>query len=453
MSIFKNTSAALGRIFDKLRHYGTISDAHLDEAFREIRIALIEADVSLPVIKSFIANIREKIKGQDLIKSIKPTDLIIKAVHDELVSILSSPNEDKDILSFRSSPPATFMIIGLQGSGKTTSSAKLANYLAKNNKRVLLVSLDIYRPAAQEQLEILAKKIGVDSLEIIKNQNVEEIVERSKAVAVNGNYEVVIYDTAGRTHIDFALLQELKTIKAEVLPTEILLVLDSLTGQDAINIATHFHDAVNITGSILTRIDADNRGGAALSLKKITGAPIKFVGFGEKVTDFEQFYADRMASRILGMGDVVSLVEKVLSSNAEDEMQKAAERMQKGQFDLNDYYNQINMIGKMGGFTSLLSMLPGFGQLQTKLGGKEALAEGMIKRQIYIIDSMTKHEKCKPQIINGSRRKRIALGSGTTVNDVNNLLKQFQQMSNVMKKMRGITSASGVKNAFRGLFG
>jgi len=432
--MFQSLTNNLSKIFDKLRNKGVITEAHLDETLREIRIAFLEADVSMLVIKDFIAKIRVKALGQDVVKSISPGQMIIKIINDELVDFLKS--DDKEMaLNLNSRPPVPILMAGLQGSGKTTTTGKLALYLKNQKKRVLLVSLDIYRPAAQAQLEILANKLSIDSLPIIEKESVKQITERAIKASKNGNYDVVIYDTAGRLHIDQELIHELKEVKSLINPTEILLVVDSLTGQDAARVGKEFNEAVGVTGVILTRIDGDSRGGAALSIKHVTGAPIKFMGTGEKPEAFESFAPDRIASRILGMGDIVSLVEKAVAATDSEEMEKIAKRMQSGKFDLNDYASQLKNIQKIGGLGSIMSMLPGMGKLTQNIS-PDKISDKPMKRQVAIIGSMTKKERKNPDLLNASRKKRVAAGSGVEVSEINKLLKQYMQIAGFMKKAK-----------------
>lgn len=448
--MFNNLSKSLSTIFDRLRSGGTLTVEQIDEAMREIRVALLEADVSLSVARDFIAAVREKAVGQEVIKSVTPGQMVVKIIHDELLNVLSSSEEERKI-NLKAEPPVSIMMIGLQGSGKTTSAAKLALYLKNQNKKLLLVSLDTYRPAAQQQLEILAKSIEVACLPIVAGQNPLDITKRAMLDAKLGGYDVVIYDTAGRLHIDEAMMFELVQIKGATKPTELLFVADSMTGQDAVNIASEFDKQLGITGVILTRIDGDARGGAALSIKYVTQKPIKFLGTGEKVTAFEEFRPERLASRILDMGDVVSLVEKAAEVMDDAASAKAADRMKRGLFNLNDYLLQIGGIKKMGGFKDILSMLPGLGGMVDKIDiGKN---EKMIGGQEAIILSMTKKERRKPEIINASRRKRIAAGSGTTVQDVNKLLSQFQKIGDMMKKASRMDPKALMRSGLGKLFG
>jgi signal recognition particle subunit SRP54 len=434
--MFESLTKNLTKVFDKLKNKGIISESDLDDTMREVRVAFLEADVSLSVIKDFISQVREKAIGQGVVRSISPGQMIIKIINDELVNFLKSTDEEMK-LNLNTIPPAPILLSGLQGSGKTTSAGKLALYLKNQKKSVFLVSTDIYRPAAREQLKIIADKIGVDSLPIIENETVLEIIERAKKELKTGQYDVVIYDTAGRLHIDQDLIDELKDIKEKINPSEVLLVIDSLTGQDAVNVAKEFNQAVGITGVILTRIDGDGRGGAALSVKHVTKAPIKFVGVGEKLEALEAFVAERIASRILGMGDIVSLVEKAIEVSDQQEMEKIAKRMQSGKFDLNDYSSQLKNIEKLGGISSIMGMIPGMGKFADKIN-PEKLNDKPIKRQISIISSMTKYERKNPDILNASRKKRIAKGSGVEVSEINKLLKQYITISSFVKKAKNM---------------
>lgn len=429
--MFASLSSNFSKIFDRLRSGGVLTPDQIDAAMRDIRIALLEADVSLSVVKEFVENTKTKALGQDVVKSITPAQMVIKIIHDELVNLLKD-DKDAQELNLKSTPPVNIMMVGLQGSGKTTSSGKLALYLKNQNKKVLLVSLDTYRPAAQKQLAILAESIQTDSLEIITNQKPIEITKRACANAKTGGYDVVIYDTAGRLHIDEEMMQELLNVKNIINPTETLLVVDSLTGQDAVNIAKDFDNQLNITGSILTRIDGDARGGAALSIKSVTKKPIKFLGSGEKITALEPLQAERLASRILDMGDIVSLVEKAVSTIDASEAEKNATRLKKGNFDLNDYLSQIRNIKKMGGIKDIAAMIPGVGKMIDKIDINKN--NNLVARQEAVILSMTKKERRNPNLLNASRRKRIAAGSGTSVQDVNKLMKQYQQISDMVKK-------------------
>lgn len=438
--MFSALSKNLNKIFDNIRGRGVLTEEHIDEAMRSVRIALLEADVALPALRDFIAKVKEKAKGQEVVRSVSPAQMVIKIINDEIINLLS-PEKEEAKINLSSAPPVNLLCVGLQGSGKTTSSAKLALKFKKENKKILLVSLDIYRPAAQEQLEILANQIGVDSLPIIKEEKPIEITKRAIKESKLSGYDIVIYDSAGRLHIDDEMINEVVEVKKLTSPQEILLVVDSMIGQDAVNVATHFDEKLNITGVILSRIDGDARGGAAFSIRYVTGKPIKFLSTGEKPGDFEEFNAERIASRILGMGDVVSLVEKAASVIDEEEAAKAASRLQKGQFDLNDYISQLKMIKKMGGLGSIMNMIPGVNKLMNKVSDK--LLDGKIFLvQEAIVNSMTPKERKHPDLLNASRRTRIANGSGTTVQQVNVLLKQFKQISTMMKKASKMDKSS-----------
>ena len=431
--MFQTLTQNLTKIFDKIKGTGALTEAHIDSAMRDIRIALLEADVALPVVRAFISEVSEKAKGVEVVKSVSPAQMVIKIINDEIIRLLQ-PDENESKVNLQSVPPVNLLIVGLQGSGKTTASAKLALKLKNQGKKVLLVSLDTYRPAAQDQLEILAKSIAVDSLPIIKDQLPVAITERAMTAAKLSGYDVVIYDTAGRLHIDDDMINEAIKIKSLVKPTETFLVMDAMIGQDAVNIASNFNHQLDITGIILSRIDGDSKGGAALSVRYITGKPIKFLSTGEKPDAFEEFDAKRIASRILDMGDVVSFVEKAASVIDRNEVEKTAKKLKKGQFDLDDYITQIRMIKKMGGLGSMMNFLPGVSKLSSKIGDLTS-GDKTLASQIAIVNSMTKKERKNPDILNASRKKRIATGSGTTVQQVNILLKQFKQISTTMKKV------------------
>jgi signal recognition particle subunit SRP54 len=448
--MFENLSQNLTNVFAKLRKRGVISEEDVNLAMREVRIALLEADVALPVAKAFIEKVKERAVGQEVIKSISPAQMIIKIVHDALTELLGS---DAQEINLTTTPPAVIMMVGLQGSGKTTTTGKIGLFLKdKKNKKVLLASLDTYRPAAQDQLEVVAKQAGVDSLPIIKDQKPEAIAKRALEEAKRGGYDVLMLDTAGRLHIDDTLMQELEVVKSLTHPVETLLVADSLTGQDAVNIAQAFHERLSVTGIVLTRIDGDGRGGAALSMRHVTGCPIKFLGSGEKLQALEPFHPDRISSRILDMGDVVSLVEKAAEMIDQEEAAKLTKKLKKGQFDLNDMSSQFKQMRKMGGFSGILGMLPGVGAMKKQI--EEAnLDEGIIKRQEAIISSMTPLERRNAKLINASRKIRIAKGSGTSVQDVNRLLKQFLQMQTMMKRVAKMDKKSLMRSGLSGMFG
>ena len=433
--MFETLNERLEKIVSSIRGKAVISESDLDTTMREIRISLLEADVALSVVKSFVDNIKSNILGKEVLKSIKPDQMIIKLVQDELIKILGDNNEP---LNIQKNSLTKILFCGLQGSGKTTTVAKIANDIKKNTKKkILLVSVDIYRPAAQEQLKVLANQIDVDFYDSKNSDSVNNILSESLNFAEKNLVDIILLDTAGRQVIDEAMMKELKDINEFFSPNETLLVADSLTGQDAANIAKSFSNTVNITGSILTRIDGDGRGGAALSIKSITGAPIKFIGTGEKIDQLEAFYPERIANRILGMGDIVSLVEKASENIDQQEAEILAKKMAKGNFDLEDFAKQLNQMGKMGGVSGIMSMLPGISKAQ-KLMAENKISDDMIKHQIAIINSMTKKEKSNPDLIKASRKIRISKGSGTRVQDVNKLLKQFLQSQKMMKKMKSM---------------
>ncbi len=432
--MFDTLNTKFEKIVQSIRGKAVISETDLEVTLREIRIALLEADVSLVVVKEFINSIKLNVLGKEILKSVKPDQMIIKLVQDELVKILGSENKS---INLSSSQLTKILFCGLQGSGKTTSIAKLSYLLKKSSKKkILLASADIYRPAAQEQLKVLAEETGSDFF----NHNLSSastIVDDSIDYAQKNLFDILILDTAGRQVVDKKLMSELIEIENKFKPDETLLVADALTGQDAANVAKSFSDAINITGSILTRIDGDSRGGAALSIKSITNSPIKFIGLGEKVENFEPFHPERIAQRILGMGDIVSLVEKAAENIDKEEMEDMAKKIAKGKFDLEDFANQLKQMGKMGGVSGLLSMMPGVSKAQ-KLMAENKISNSMIDKQIAIISSMTKKERADPDIIKASRKIRISKGSGTKVQDVNRLLKQFLQSQKMMKRMKSM---------------
>ena len=432
--MFDTLNTKFEKIVQSIRGKAVISETDLEVTLREIRIALLEADVSLVVVKEFINSIKSNILGKEILKSVKPDQMIIKLVQDELVKILGSENKS---LNLSSSQLTKILFCGLQGSGKTTSIAKLSYLLKKSSKKkILLASADIYRPAAQEQLKVLAEETGSDFFSH-NLSSVSKIVDDSIDYAQKNLFDILILDTAGRQVVDKKLMSELIEIENKFKPDETLLVADALTGQDAANVAKSFSDAINITGSILTRIDGDSRGGAALSIKSITNSPIKFIGLGEKVENFEPFHPERIAQRILGMGDIVSLVEKAAENIDKEEMEDMAKKIAKGKFDLEDFANQLKQMGKMGGVSGLLSMMPGVSKAQ-KLMAENKISNSMIDKQIAIISSMTKKERADPDIIKASRKIRISKGSGTKVQDVNRLLKQFLQSQKMMKRMKSM---------------
>jgi len=434
--MFKSLSDKLGNVFDRLKGKGVLSEDDINTAMREVRVALLEADVALPVAREFIAKTKEQIIGQEIVKSVSPAQMVIKLVQDQLTQFLGEENTG---LELNTEPPAVIMMVGLQGSGKTTSAAKLARRLkTKNNKKVMLASLDVYRPSAQEQLEILGKQIEVDSLPIKDKQKPLDITKRALKEAKLAGYDVLILDTAGRLHIDDDLMSELIKVRDLAKPAQTLLVADSLTGQDAVNIAQEFHAKIGVTGIVLTRIDGDGRGGAALSMKHVTGQPIKYMGTGEKLENFEEFYPERISSRILDKGDVVSLVEKASEQIDKADAKQLEARLKKGNFDMNDLRAQLEQMDKMGGIGGIMNFMPGMGKIKEKLN--DAMASNqfdskVLDRQKAIISSMTRAERAHPKVINGSRKMRIANGSGVEVQDVNRLLKQFKQMQTMMKKV------------------
>jgi len=431
--MFENLTTRLGGVFDRLRRRGALSEADVGEALREIRVALLEADVALPVVKDFVAGIKERAVGQEVIRSITPGQQIVKIVNDRLIELLGGAEHVGLELG---SPPSVVLMCGLQGSGKTTTSGKLALRLKnRERKKVLLASLDVQRPAAQKQLQVLAEQTGVGHLPIVPGQNPVEITQRALDTAHREGYDVVILDTAGRLQIDDDLMNELAEVKLLAEPQETLLVADGLTGQTAVDVARAFNDEIGVDGIVLTRMDGDARGGAALSMRHITGKPIKFVGVGEKLDQLEPFVAERIAGRILDMGDVVSLVEKAVENIDRDEAEKLARKVQKGRFDLADYRAQLVQMKKMGGMQGMLSALPGVQKIKKQLDEKK-VDERVFVRQTAIIDSMTPLERRDPDKLNASRKRRIAKGSGTTVQDINQLLKQHRQMQDMMKQMK-----------------
>ena len=437
--MFESLTDKLSQAFAKITSRGVLTEQDIDSAMREIRIALLEADVSLAVVKDFIAKVKEQALGEKVVKSIKPGQMVVKIVHDELVKLLGDEN---NALNFNAPAPVCFLMVGLQGSGKTTTTAKIAKKL-KKNKRILLASLDIYRPAAREQLAQLGRQIEVDVLPIINNEKPLEITKRALAEAKKGVYDLLILDTAGRLQIDDELMQEVADVKKLANPTETLLVADALIGQEACNVAKEFNEKVGITGLVLTRVDGSSRAGAALSMKMVSNAPIKFLGTGEKIDEIEEFHADRIAGRILGQGDVVSLVEKTMETIDKAEAEKMASKMMKGSFDMNDMLAQMQQIKKLGSIGSIVGMIPGLSKFKSQIEDS-GVGDNLMKKQEAIILSMTKKERAHPESIKASRKRRIALGSGVTVHDVNVLLKSYEQMSTMMKKMGSFGSFAGM---------
>ena len=430
--MFENLTNKFEEIFSSLKKAPSLNEAQVDEGLAKIRLALLEADVALPVVKELIKNIKPRAIGQEIIRSTSPGQMIVKVVFDEVVKILG---EAKSELNLNVVPPACLMLVGLQGSGKTTSAAKIAKYLEKkNNKKSLLVSLDVYRPAAQEQLNTLGEKNSIQTLPIVKDQLPIDIVKRALSAATLNGSDIIIFDTAGRTQVDLAMMNEIKEIKSLANPIETILVADSLTGQVAVNVAQEFKKAVDLTGIILTRVDGDGRGGAALSMKFATNTPIKFIGTGEKIEEIDIFHPDRIANRILGMGDVVSLVEKAAQDLDEEKIKETEKNLRAGSFSMEDYLSQLRQMKKMGGMEGVLSMLPGVSKIKKQMDNAN-IDENIIKVNEAIILSMTKEERLDPKIINGSRKKRISGGSGADPATINKLLKQFKMMTNMMKKM------------------
>lgn len=430
--MFDNLSENLSNVFGKLRGKGVLKEEDVDLAMREVRTALLEADVALPVVKDFIANVKEKAIGQDIVKSVSPDQMVIKIVNDELTEFLGGEGQE---LNLRATPPVVIMMAGLQGSGKTTTTAKIANLLkTKQNKKILMASLDVYRPAAQEQLATLGKQVSLDTLPIVENEKPLAITKRAISEAKKGGYDVLFLDTAGRLHIDDELMDELSQVHKLAKPTETLLVADSLTGQDAVNVAEQFNEKIGVTGIVLTRIDGDGRGGAALSMKHVTGCQIKYLGTGEKISELEAFHPSRIAQRILGMGDIATLVEKAEETVKEQDAKRMAKKMRKGTFDFNDLNEQFDNIKKMGGMGSLIGMMPGLSQMKKQVDNAGVEEKVIVKYQ-SIICSMTKAEREEPKLINPSRKKRIAAGAGVSIQEVNQLIKQFKQMQLMMKKV------------------
>lgn len=427
--MFENLTDKLSSVFAKITSRGVLNEKDVDEAMREIRVALLEADVALPVVKEFIAKVKEQALGEKVIRSIQPGQMVVKIVHDELVKVLG---EDESSLNFNVVPPAVILTVGLQGSGKTTTSAKLAKLLGKRRK-VLLASLDVYRPAAQEQLAQLADQIGGSSLPIVQGQKPLEITRRALDAAKKGGYDVLILDSAGRLHIDNDLMNELVEVKKIATPAEILLVADAMMGQDACNVAKEFNEKLGVTGIVLTRIDGSSRAGAALSMRMVAQVPVKFLGTGEKIDEFEEFHPDRIAGRILGQGDVISLVENAIEKIDREEADKMAQQMMKGKFDLDDLLSQLRQIQKLGSLGGIMSMIPGLSKFKTQIENA-GIGDNLIKKQEAIILSMTKLERKSPDVIKASRKKRIAAGAGVEVHEVNKLLKQYEQMAGMMKK-------------------
>ena len=449
--MFEALSDRLSGVLTRLTGKGALTEDDVRTAMREVRVALLEADVSLPVARDFIKQVTEKATGQAVLKSVTPGQQVVKIVHDALIQVLAGDDPDPGRLKI-DSPPATILMVGLQGSGKTTTTAKLANRLAQRGaKRVLMASLDTRRPAAMEQLAVLGRQIGVETLPIVPGQDAVAIAKRARQQATLGGYDVIMLDTAGRLSIDDALMEEVEAVRDLADPNETLLVVDGLTGQDAVATAENFDGRIGITGVVLTRMDGDGRGGAALSMRAVTGKPIKFVGLGEKMDALEEFHAERIAGRILGMGDIVSLVEKAQETIEREEAERMMKRFQKGRFDMNDLKKQLEQMIQMGGMGGIMSMLPGVGKLQKQMDAA-GMDDKILKRQIAVIESMTKLERRKPELMKASRKERVAKGSGMRVQDVNQLLKMHRQMSDMMKKL-GRSGKRGLMGMMKGMMG
>lgn len=449
--MFESLSNKLTDVFDRLKKRGALTEADVGEALREVRVALLEADVALPVVKSFVDQIKAKAVGTQVLKSVTPGQMVVKVVHDHLVEVLGGAETAEVDLNAPS--PVPILMVGLQGSGKTTSTAKIAIRLRdKANKKVLMASLDIYRPAAQEQLKILGEQANIATLPIVPGQLPVDIARRALQAAKLQAYDVVLLDTAGRLHIDEVLMAEVAAVRDAVNPHETLLVADALTGQDAVNVAKQFKERVGVTGIVLTRVDGDGRGGAALSMRAVTGAPIKLIGTGEKLDGMEPFHPARIASRILDMGDVVSLVERAAETIEKEDAEKLAAKMQKGEFDLDDLRTQLRQMRKLGGMQGVLGMLPGVGKVKKQLADAN-IDEKILTRQEAIISAMTPRERRQPKLIQASRKRRIATGSGTSVQDVNRLLKQHMQMAQMMKQMSKLGQKGFMRSGLGGLLG
>lgn len=445
--MFQSLQDRLGGIFDKLTRRGALSEAEVTAALREVRIALLEADVALPVVKDFVAGVRERAIGQEVLRSVTPGQQVVKIVNDHLVETLGSDSVGLDL---NATAPVVVMLVGLQGSGKTTSCAKIAKLLTeKERKKVLMASLDTRRPAAQRQLAVLGEQTNVATLPIVEGQDPVAIAKRAKTTAAKEGFDVLLLDTAGRLAIDEELMAEVAAVRDTTGPHESLLVADAMTGQDAVQVASAFKEKVGLTGIVLTRVDGDARGGAALSMRAVTGCPIKLIGVGEKMDQLEGFYPDRVASRILGMGDVVSLVERAAETIEQADAEKMAAKLQKGKFDLNDLASQLKQLQKMGGLSSMMGMLPGMGKMKAQM--KNKMDDKMVSRQLAIISSMTPKERLHPEIVKASRKQRIAKGCGLAVNDVNKLLKQHQEAGRMVKQLKKMGKKGLLRNGMEGL--
>ena len=446
--MFDSLTERLGEVFENLKRHGALSESDVNAALREVRVALLEADVALPVVKRFIDSVRDRAIGAEVLRSVSPAQMVIKIVHDHLIEVLGPETAD---LEFHAAPPASVLMVGLQGSGKTTTTAKIGNWLTeRQKKKVLMASLDTRRPAAQEQLKLLGEQAGVATLPIVPGQIPEDIAKRAMNAGRLQGCDVILLDTAGRLHVDEALMAEVVGIRDATGPTEVLLVADSLTGQDAVNIAEQFKERVGVTGIVLTRADGDARGGAALSMRAATGCPIKLLGTGEAIDALEVFHPDRIASRILGMGDVVGLVERAAETVEQEDAARLEEKMRKGTFDLDDLAQQLRQIRRMGGMDGIMGMLPSVGKVKQQMTDAR-IDEGLLKRQEAIIQSMTPRERRNAKLLNASRKRRVAEGSGTSVQDVNRLLKQFKQMSSMMKKVNKLGKRGLMRHGLPGL--
>ncbi|WP_238371613.1 signal recognition particle protein [Heliomarina baculiformis] len=449
--MFENLSERLSGVFDRLTKQGALSEDDVKTALREVRVALLEADVSLPVARDFVKKVQDQATGQAVTKSVTPGQQVVKIVHDALVDVLRGDGDPGQLKI--DNPPAPILMVGLQGSGKTTTTAKLAKRMKdRDGKRVLMASLDTNRPAAMEQLAILGTQIGVDTLPIVKGEDPVAIAKRAKTQAALGGYDVYMLDTAGRLHIDEELIAQAAAVRDVANPRETLLVVDGLTGQDAVNVATEFDDKIGVTGVVLTRMDGDGRGGAALSMRAVTGKPIRFVGLGEKMDAIETFEPDRIAGRILGMGDIVSLVERAQETIEAEQAEKMMKRMMKGQFNMNDLRMQLEQMLKMGGMEGMMQMMPGMGKMAKQVE-QAGFDDRILRQQIALIQSMTKKERAAPQLLQASRKKRIAAGAGMEVSDLNKLLKMHRQMGDMMKKMGKMGKGGMMKQAMKGMFG
>ena len=446
--MFESLSGRLADVFEKLKRRGALSESDVSEAMRDVQVALLEADVALPVVREFIKKVRDEAVGQEVLRSVTPGQMVVKVVHDQLVEMLGAETEGLELLA---PAPVGIMLVGLQGSGKTTTTAKIAARLQeRDKKKVLMASLDTQRPAAQEQLKVLGEQASVATLPVVAGQRPVDIAKRAKDAARLGGYDVVMLDTAGRLQIDEAMMAEAAAVRDAVDPYEILLVADAMTGQDAVNVAEGFKARLPLTGIVLTRVDGDARGGAALSMRAVTGCPIKVIGVGEKLDALEDFHPERIAGRILGMGDVVSLVEKAQGTIEEEEAEALAKKIQKGEFDLDDMAKQLSQMRKMGGLSGMMELLPGVAKAKKQMAEAE-IDETALLRQEAIISSMTPKERHRPKLIHASRKKRIAKGSGTVIQDVNKLLKQYKTMRKMMKRMSKMGEKGLMRHGMQGL--